>query len=271
MILYLTSSNGGSLLDETSACAEAACGLFGSPHNHLCFTAEPLAGRGPFVHTIDLPMEEAKRYEIKNEFRSPSARFYAVPLEVLRGLPIKEDTFEAVTGRKWNEWVLPVLDRRDVPKGSKVRGKWAMVWASREGIASVRVHRKLEGRGQTVYLSVQVTTTSDFDPATDYIVLEEHTESERDGGGVKETWRLETLAGTTPQWVIFPKAWQEFVWSPAVADSAADFILNLAPDAWEEVTLGRKKGSKADKARAWRRASSDAGGVDAHPDRPAGQ
>jgi hypothetical protein len=139
-----------------------------------------------------------------------------------------------------------VLDRRPTDNPNYL-GKWAVLWASREGVFSVKVAEKTDE-----FLSVEVTATVDFDPDRDYLVCDEHEEQRVSfGTGVKETWKLVTLAGTAPMWVIFPTAWQEWVADTAVTNSAVKFILSYVPEARPEIDAALAVQNKVNKMRAW--------------------
>ena len=236
-------------------CEGSACGLSDiQDKQHFCFSTEPLAGKGRFVYSIDIPSSLAEKYEYENPFQDRRVRFFALPQSVVSNYKVERGSFDEITGRPWNEWIVPVLDRRAV-RNPKMRGRWAIVWASREGIASARVHEKKldHDSGEPIYIAVQIRTTSEFDPAKDYILVENHEEFERlDGIGVKETWSLRTLAGVEPEWAVYPKAWQAFVANLRVRRSAINFILRIAPEVADDVRYAEQRISKFNKARAWR-------------------
>jgi hypothetical protein len=172
---------------------------------------------------------------------------------------MRQETYETLTGRPWNKWVVTVLDRRGVEPGSRRKGKWAIVWQSRDGIASARVSQKVEQEGRDLFLSVEIKTTSDFDPETDYIVIEDHEEQAQSWTQerVKETWRLQGLAGVCPQWMIYPTIWKDWASDRRVQESAVTYILDNVPashrqDVAADVAFAQRRGEKEIKARAWR-------------------
>lgn len=254
MILYLTSPQ-SSFEQVGPICEGSACALSDIlDRKHYCFSTEPLAGKGKFVYSIDIPQQEAEKYEYDNPFQDQRVRFFALPQSVVSNYKVERGSFDEITGRPWNEWIVPVLDRRAV-RNPKMRGRWAIVWASREGIASARVHEKKldHDSGEPIYIAVQIRTTSEFDPTKDYILVENHEEFTRLGGvGVKETWNLRTLAGVEPEWAVYPKAWQAFVANLRVRRSAINFILRIAPEVADDVRYAEQRISKFNKARAWR-------------------
>jgi hypothetical protein len=261
MFLYLTSAR-ADVLSLPPPCPQAGCAVEGvGQQPHLCFATEPLPGQGEHVYTVDLPLSEVERYEYKDSFRPhATARFFAVPLALLQKYPASHASYREVTGQNWNEWVVPVLDRRNI-RQPRLRGKWAMIWVSRSGIADARVHHRQEGRGgEVVLMSLEVKATEEFDPAKDYILVEYHEEFEKDfGTGTKETWALETLGGRTPQWAIYPKAWQRFVWDKDVAASACSFIRTNFPSTGRDLEYATGRESKFNKARAWRLVADEVG------------
>jgi hypothetical protein len=215
---------------------------------HLCFTTEPLAGQGPNVFSVEVDESVAERFEYTNPFRVGEARFVALPTALLRRLPIRETTFEAVRQRPWNQFLVPILDRRPTDD-KKLLGTWRIVWMSRPGAASATTYRK----SGTMYHSVLVTLAPDFDPAMDYVLVERHEEMDQTlFDRPKETWELAVLAGSAPAWQIYPQAWQDWVWDERVTDSAIRYILNLIPEARSEVQYARGKMAKHNKVRAWR-------------------
>ena len=258
MILYFTSSR-DKILDgatKSSSCPLRVCASAGHTEPHLCFTTEPLPGMGQYVYSVDIPLALVDKYEYQNDFRQEKTRFFAIPLSLLEKYPITRDTFEQVTARPWNKWTIPVLDRRPVSGQQEMKGKWAILWASRPGVASAKVYRRTDG----FFLSVEVTTTSDFDPESDYLVVENHEEMDRiSGPGTKETFKLVSIAGPTPQWVIFPTEWQKWVWDRKVTNSAIDYILEHVPQVKTDVRYAMQKDSKQNKARSWRLVSDEVG------------
>jgi hypothetical protein len=228
----------------------------GHTESHLCFTSEPLAGAGDSVFVADVPSDEIEQYEYKNEFRDATTRFFAVPAARVRELPLVKETFEGLTGRSWNRWIVPVLDRRAVRGDPSLRGKWSLVWVSREGIASARVYRKVEG----TFLSIEVMATEEFDPEKDNIVVEHHEEFSADTpSGMKETWRLEHLSGLIPHWAVFPTAWQAWVWNRKVSASANQYLLTLFPKLKGLILASSGKETKHNKARSWRLVADEIG------------
>lgn len=237
-------------------CPSRICALTGHKEPHLCFTTEPLPGLGQYVYMVDIPAHLIEKYEYENEFREEKTRYFAIPLSLLKQYPVERNTFEQVTARPWNKWTVTVLDRRAVKGHGDSRGKWAVVWASRPGVASAKVYR----RSDKDYLSIEVTATSDFDPEKDYLVVENHEEMDRiSGPGTKETFKLVTIAGPTPQWVIFPSEWQKWVWDRQVTNSAIDYITSHAPHVKEDVRYAMQKDSKQNKARSWRIVADEVG------------
>jgi hypothetical protein len=259
MLLYFTTPR-DSLVDkgQVVTCPLRVCRTEGFTAPHLCFATEPIAGQGQYVHSVDIPETEVTPYEYQNDFRRERARFFAIPHALLAKYEARRETYESRTGTPWNRWVVPVLDRRPTGRGHSL-GSWALVWMSRDGIAGARVERKREGQAhQAQYLSIEVTATSEFDPERDYIVVEIHEESERQvGQGTKETWRLETVAGVTPRWAIFPTAWQNWVWDERVTNSAVRYLLTIAPHLQADVNYAMQKDSKHNKARAWRNVADE--------------
>lgn len=253
MILYYTSHRPSVVgQGKVIACPHGACRLAGFGEAHLCFTTEPLTGSGQWVFSADVPQNQIEKYEYTNETRAEKVRFFALPRALVQSLDLKQDTFEQVTGRPWNKWVITILDRRAGRRA--VRGSWSLLWGSREGVVGAKVYRRTPE-----FMSIQVETTVDFDPETDYLVCEVHEEQEKAEGGVKETWRLETLAGITPQWALFPQAWQKWVWDRKVTNSAIRYILTHVPQVNEQVEYAMQKDSKHNKARAWRNVSDEVG------------
>jgi hypothetical protein len=259
MILYYTSPR-LSLFDQGRliTCPQGVCVMAGHGESHLCFTTEPLQGQGRYVHSIDVPEASALPYEYKNELRQERTRFFALPAPLLASLEIKCEDFEAVTGRKWNTWMIPVLDRRNVRGNPKLKGKWSLIWSSRQGVASAKVGRRLDN----TFLSVEVTASADFDPEKDYIVQEKHEEFEKSFGStnqVKETWQFQMVAGASPQWAIFPSAWKAWVWNDRVVKSAVNFLIEQAPQLRDDIMYASHKNNKENTTRAWRRVAEEIG------------
>lgn len=258
MILYFTShlptliDNG----DIVARCELGDCRLqgFGS---HLCFSTKPISGMGNWVYSIDVPTAEVAQYQWDNDFRDTGEQYFALPYALVRAANPQRDGFEAITGRPWNSWIVPVLDRRTIQRGTNSLGKWALVWMSHHGAATAKVHRKSP---DNTFLSLTVTTTKEFAPTKDYIVIEQHEESEQDfGERVKETWQLSTLAGCTPQWAVFPSAWRRWVWNEQVLQSAVAYIVAHVPQVRTEIEYALEKSSKANTARAWRMVAAEVG------------
>lgn len=254
MILYLT-SNRQKVVENGKAvvpCPAVICRAYGYSASHLCFATEPLTGMGEWVHQIDVPVATVEKFEYKNEFRTEEkARYFAIPAELVRTLPIVTSRYEEITGNKWNTWTIPVLDRRG-HAATELLGKWSIVWQSRDGIFSARVGRKSpDGK----FLSIEVTATAEFNPERDYLIVETHEEYAREGGGIKETWHLKTQAGVTPQWVIFPALWQSWVWNKEVRASAIEYLRSCVPEAAHDIDFALRMESKANVARAWRDAA----------------
>lgn len=257
MILYCTSSRPTvSEKGRVLPCPNRVCRQVGKTYPHLCFSTEPLSGMGEFVFSLDVPEPEVAEYEYGDGFRvEKQARFFALPHALVASHTLTRESYESITGNPWNEWTITVLDRRPT---RDILGRWALVWLSRDGVARARVdHKSEDGR----LLTIQVTATSDFDPEQDYVVVEHHEESTKDFGKVKETWFLETCAGTTPQWVIFPKLWENWVWDREVKDSALSFIMHAVPSVRRDVEFAHSRDSKHNKSRAWRQVADDIGRV----------
>jgi hypothetical protein len=253
MILYYTSSRpqiveGGRVVVP---CPSAVCKARGFTKPHLCFSTEPLTGLGEFAFQVDIPIDLIQKYEYKNDFRSEErARVFAVPNELIATLPVTRSRYEEITGNPWNQWTIVVLDRSG-QGGAGLLGKWAIVWQSRDGIFSARVGRKSQdGR----FMSIDVAATPEFNPEQDYLVIEGHEEYEKEGapGQIKETWRLKTQAGVTPQWVVFPSLWQDWVWNESVRASALDYLTRCAPELRRDISFAETMKSKTNVARAWR-------------------
>jgi len=261
MLLYATSDRPTL---EGALCSLAACRTSGKTYTHYCFSTEPIAGQGSNVFCADVPMADVQKYEYTNEFHLDTAtRFFAIPADFVPHMGLERTQFEEVTGNPWNVFTVPVLDRR-VQKGSKSKGEWSLIWTSREGIASARVVKKepdFLNPTQTGFMVVEVKLTVDFDPRRDYVMVEIHEEMEKEVGhsGIKETWRLFTIAGRTPQWAIFPTAWQNWVWDRAVTQSAVDYIVTHFPETREDAEFAVQKESKHNKARAWRNVADTVG------------
>jgi hypothetical protein len=240
-------------------CPHRECRLAGFGDDHLCFSTQPLAGQGEFVHTVDVPEASVEQYEYMHDFRAERARYFALPHAVVAALALTCERFEDRTGRPWNKWTVSVLDRRPVKGQPRFIGSWALVWTSREGAGTAKVYRKAP---DSSFLSVEISTTVDFDPERDYIVLEQHEEFVREAGDrPKETWRLENLAGVTPKWALFPTAWQAWVFDERVTRSALDYILTHVPQAREEIDYAAHKTAKHNRARAWRAVADTVGSV----------
>lgn len=252
MILYYTT------VDEqvdasTVECPAKVCRLKGVDFDHLCMSVEPVQGLGPNVFMADIPANIVSAFEYVNDFRVEETKTYSIPRGLLKEYPLVKDTYESVTGHEWNEWVIPVLDRRR--EGRKI-GEWAVIWISRVGVASARVDEKSDD-----FLSLRVRTTVDFDPTTDYIVIERHEESERKvGPPIKETWTLKVLAGMAPQWTLFPSAWKNWVEDKEVEGSAVRYILHHCPEVDESVKFALERDTKANRARAWTMVATDLNG-----------
>jgi hypothetical protein len=131
-------------------------------------------------------------------------------------------------------------------------GHKARVWASRPSVvavATVRDERTDNGYGQERRCAeVEVRLLPGFDPAKDFLVVEEVYTSD-----VHHTHHHEykLLAGTMPRWASFPAAWKEWVgrWSSA----AADWLLERAEDddqRWA-VKYAQRKVSQSNRRRAW--------------------
>jgi hypothetical protein len=256
MILYLTSALEQLPLGKASECAMKVCALAGHSEDHLCFTTEPLQGLGKHVYSLDIPLALVEQYEYTNEFRLEKTRYFALPTSLLRRHVPERSAYEEITARPWNRWVAVVLDKRPDEKHPEMKGKWAIVWASRKEAVSAKVYRKVDGQ----YLSIEITASSDFDPMVDYIVLENHEEMARPGGvGGKETWKLLSVAGVTPQWAIFPTAWQNWVWDKKVTRSATEYIVQHVPTVRSDINYAMQKGSKENKARSWRLVAEEVG------------
>ena len=258
MRLYFTSNRTAVLDGDSPPTPHGSYGQSGGSapdDSKVRFSTEPSPGQGVNVFSADIAQDVVSRFEYKDPFRPGRARWFALPVDLVRTLDLKRETFENVTGTPWNQWVVPVLDRR-VPRNSTLRGKWAIIWVSRDGVASAKVSKKVED----VVLEVEVTTLTEFDPERDYILVEHHEEMAKEGGaGTKETWSLETLAGRTPQWAVFPTAWQEWVWNRDVVNSAVRYILKYAPSLKDEVNFAMGRDSKLNKTRAWRNVNDEVG------------
>lgn len=250
MILYLT-SNRPSVVENgrvVAPCPATVCRARGMTFPHLCFATEPLTGLGNFVYHAEVPVAVAEKYEYDNDFRTEgTVRCFALPHEVVVTLTLTRSTYEEITGNPWNHWTITVLDRRGTTPG--LLGKWAVVWQSRDGIFSARVGHKTPEK----YLSVEVTATQEFDPEKDYLVVENHEEYQKESGpGIKETWRLLTQAGITPQWVIFPSLWENWVWDDSVRNSAIDYLMRNIPECRQVIEFANRMESKSNVARSWR-------------------
>lgn len=259
MILYFTTRRAtlteeGHLLD----CPFHVCRMAGFTYPHLCFATAPLSGKGENVFTIDIPQAEIAQYEYQNEFRPATIRFFALPHALVQRYPITMGRYEEYVVTPWNQWVVPVLDRRADP-ATRLLGRWAVIWMSREGVATAKVFRRAGEQRQLTYLSVEVQTTQYFDPEQDYIVVEHHKEQQRQEGSVKQTWELETLAGVTPEWAIFPTAWANWAWDKQITQSAVEYILRHVPQVTREVEEAQRTESKGETAWAWRQVADKIG------------
>lgn len=258
MILYLASPRSELMVNGGIECPLNGCKQQGRTYPHLCLTTEPLAGFGEYLFSVDIPAELATEYEYKEEFlQDGRARFFAIPLPILAHFTLTRQRFEEVTGRPWNKWTVTVLDRRTT-RHSKIRARWALIWLSREGVASAKVAGRVGDGEDTMTLSVEITATSDFDPLTDYIVIEDHTEEEQSFfPEPKETWKLRTLAGQTPRWVSYPSLWKAWVWDKEVQQSAVDYLISVAPEVKPLITYAKERTERHEVTAAWRKVSDE--------------
>jgi hypothetical protein len=236
MILYHTTSR-PDLMESSSGSSPA-----------IVFATEPLSGLGPWVYSIDLPLTKVANYMLGNSaYRREGCSFYALPSQLVAESSPAREAYSDITGAAWNSFVVDVLDRRPKKGETDLLGTWALVWMSRDGVARARVAERADN-----LLSLTVDTTSEFNPERDYIVLEQHEEFSAPGGQHKETWRLFTVAGRTPQWQAFPTEWQDWVSNTDVASSAMKYLIEIAPSLTREIEYAHFLESKHNRARAWR-------------------
>lgn len=203
-------------------------------------------GLGPVVFQVDIPQMELGQFEYQNEWRAEHVRFYALPLSMLERFPPTKTTFQSITGRPWNAFVVVAYDK--VPRQRRV-SQWSVVWQSRRGVAHPRVKEQTP-----TLMTIEIQTTTDFDPEKDYIVVETHEVQNRTiGNPVKETWKQDVIAGIEPEWALFPKKWKNWVFNEKVKKSAIDFILSNCPGAKQFVDFALGLNSKENEFRAWER------------------
>jgi hypothetical protein len=216
--------------------------------NHFTFAAEPLAGYGPYVYSIEVPTSVVEPFMFSNIHRRERASHYALPRQVVVDSQPTRETYHDLTGSAWNSFLVDVMDRRPRKGETDLVGMWSLVWISREGIAKARVAERKDD-----LLTLQIETTSEFDPTKDYVVLEEHEEFLAGRNEPpKETWALFTLAGQAPQWQIFPTAWQNWVSDASVAQSAIAYMMRMVPEVQRDIEYAQHLESKHNRARAWR-------------------
>lgn len=257
LVFFTTAADSVSPEGKLVPCRSVMCRVHSAPAGHLCFSSEPQAGYGPNAFWADVPEADIARYEYKDEFR-PALRMFAFPEGFVHGLQLTKEPFETRTGRPWNRWVVPVLDKRAVRGATNRVGQWTLVWASSPTVVAARVYRKIDD----AFLSVEVTATADYDPTTDYVVAEVHEEFLSEGPrGVKETWRMEHLGGTIPYWMAFPVLWQQWVWDREVVDSAARYLRRQFPTLSGLLSSALAKETKHNKSRMWRLYADEAAGL----------
>jgi hypothetical protein len=220
--------------------------------NHLCFAERPVQGAGDNVFVADFDPELVEPYGYDDTFRRAELRFFAVPHEVVRGVAKQRKTFFQATGRAWNEVQVALLEKPALHNPRLLRRESAL-WASRDGIFDALVTDAERDRlGDFQRLSFTVTGTARYDPERDYLIIERR-DYTQGAGGEKEDWEVKTIAGTTPQWAIFPQAWKEWAWDEEVRRSATDYIANLVPLVAPDVSAAESLGTDAaDYADAWR-------------------
>jgi hypothetical protein len=215
---------------------------------HFVFATEPLVGVGPWVFEIDIPFNEVEPCMYTNIHRRERATHYAVPWQQAVDASPKVEAYEDLTGSPWNSFVVDVLDKRARKGEKELVGSWALIWASREGVARARVAERTDD-----VLSLRVDLTSEFDPSRDYIVVEEHEEFAQElNSPRKETWALFTLAGQAPRWQLFPSEWQEWVNNPEVTESAVRYLMRVMPSMVRDIEYAQHLESKHSRLRAWR-------------------
>lgn len=150
----------------------------------------------------------------------------------------------------WTHGEVTLLDRRRTCNPCKL-GEWSLVWTSRPGVVDARIVHQEGGRADGTFLSVRLEPTPEFDPERDYVVIEYHEEYENEPGRLNEVWRMEVLAGRTPDWVSFPIAWKNWVSDRTVRGSALEYIFRLVPDVANLIRQAEALTDSSRKSRAW--------------------
>lgn len=200
------------------------------------FTDKPLAGYGDATYTVDIPEGKAKQWEFTGGEPNliKGVRYFDIPARELTKFQIRMDSYRRLTGRAWNQWLILLQSR--VPD---MAGTTAVVWASREGIASAEPFEK---NGDQL---VQITLTDMFEVTEDYLIMETRQFEGRQ-------WNLELLVGITPRWADFPAQWAEWVQDATVQKSAIDYLRGQFPTVATVIELAETETEKINKIHAWR-------------------
>lgn len=138
-------------------------------------------------------------------------------------------------------------------------GDWARIWASRPGIAQVRIvnenHSWQPGRLSYHYdiIGVELTVDDAVLQHGDYVLIEHKRSPNPFLSGSPSGERYELVAGEMPAWAAFPQAWYEWVRGPA-RDRAIDALRSLGwliPDLEDKIAYALRKTSKRTTNAAW--------------------